>query len=767
MKRAYPQIYNSANRLALDPARLALTKGDFAVALNKIVPASHRSTSTQGRPLDSFTSPLLSPLLKNIETKLHDIFPFIKAPRTQMSAVTDPRTEILEDSESWISSLTDVQDFKILQDCVPDFLLLEPGNVTNSSANTVAGHESRVTAALYNPASITFRPRLMIAGKKGNGQMELGCATLFLLESFPTFCLDYPSLVSDINSHSPEQALVIRVQEAMRVAPSVLYLPDIISWWRSASESLRMALVSIIDSSPNLPVLWVSTMIIDEEVENAMNMSTDKTLEANDILEDRRLMHVLSWLSSESKENISAVLESPGVINVDLPKEMERNNFFSSFFNVLPLLPAKIYAAKKKVLSSSTQSVEISKEVPNNSIASRLPKRKTKETVTKTNEPDPINDDRDKQSFREIRNFFRASLSELHKEKKCLIFWRPVDPTAVPDYYDIITSPMDLETMRMKVDNHMYHSLRHFLRDIEQIAFNAREYNPATLKDQRGRSIVHASNSMVDMIESHAYNFKKEIGYDLFRRCEEACERRGIPDPLPIVSGAEMPEENKKFYAEILSIHKELKVQDGRDCDNQDGKDKTDEIPSERPNRSRNGGEKTTFADLDLLPDSRKKKPKPIDTNTIEEKKEGKAMSLEDRDSGSIEKEKLKTAEVVTAEVETVEVETAEVEAAEVETPNEVAIMEIPELPPLCIEELPIIIALKDSISIANTLDTRNLLDDIQSKFVQGTHNFSIYDLVSIMTQLNRLSKEFISHGDWNVLIDNLRGFSQNFQARF
>lgn len=737
--------------MALDPARLALTKGDFAVALKKIVPASHRSTSTQGRPLDSFTSPLLSPLLQKIERKLDDIFPLIRSSKSQLPAAVDPRTEILEDSESWISSLTDVQDFKILQDCIPDFLLLEPGNSTSSS-RTVAGHESTATAALYNPAAITFRPRLMIAGKKGMGQMELGCATLSLLESFPTFCLDYPSLVADINSQSPEQALVIRVQEAMRLSPSVLYLPDIISWWRSASESLRMTLVSIIDSSPNVPVLWVSTVIVDEEVENANTVFADKTVEINDIQDDRRLLHVMSWLSSENKENMSSILESPGVINVDLPQETERNSFFSSFFNSLPLLPAKIYAAKKKVLSASIQSVEISKEAPSsNSIDSRLSKRKSKETTKKTNdEPDPINDDRDKQSFRELRNFLRASLSELHKEKKCLIFWRPVDPTAVPDYYDIITYPMDLETMRMKVDNHMYHSLRHFLRDIEQIAFNAKEYNPATLKDQRGRSIVHASNSMVDMIESHAYNFKKEIGYDLFRRCEEACERKGIPDPLPVIAGSNMPEENKKFYFEILNIHKQLKSesQEGGDCENQD--DNNDETILERSVRSRGGGEKITFADLDLLPDSKKKKPKPTESNiTSAESNEEKCMSLEDHDTGLIIKEVIETNNEEKVDI------------------NDEASSPQPELPqPICIDELPIMVTLKESIAASNTVNTRDDLTGIQARFVEDTHNFSIYELVSVMTQLNRFSKEFIQHGDWTLLIDNLSKFSRNFQGR-
>jgi len=148
----------------------------------------------------------------------------------------------------------------------------------------------------------------------------------------------------------------------------------------------------------------------------------------------------------------------------------------------------------------------------------------------------------------------------------------------VPDYYNIIKCPMDLETMRMKVDEHMYPTLGHFLRDIEQIAFNAREYNPMTLKDQRGRYIVHSANSMRDIVESHAYNFNKEVGYDLFKRCDEIAKRNKVKKLLPITSNDAMSSENKQFYAEIISLHYRLKdqaaanVDDAIDDDHNDDK---------------------------------------------------------------------------------------------------------------------------------------------------------------------------------------------------
>ena len=746
LRRSYPQIYNSSYRLSLDPARLVLTKGDFAVALKKVVPASHRSTSTQARPLDSFTSELLSLSLKQIEKMLESIFPLSRASTNVQipGVVVDRRIEIAEDSESWIASLTDVQDFGVLQEAVHGINLLEPYH-SICSLGTTAGRDNLATTAMYHPSSITFRPKLMIVGKKGMGQSELGSATLLLLESFPTFSLDYPSLVSDIYSHSPEQSLVIRVQEAIRAAPSVLYLPDITSWWRSASESLRMALVATIDSSPvNLPVIWVSTLVVDEEIEALIHSDTLVDTNSIEVQEDKRLVHVLSWLSNGSNQTISSIRERPGVINIELSKDSDREVFFSTFFDALPLLPAKIYAAKKKVLTSSTQSLVKSNELPSITVKPRLTRSMAKAPIELKSEIDPVNDERDKQAFRELRNFFRASLSELHKEKKCLIFWRPVDPSAVPDYYDIITSPMDLETMRMKVDDKMYPTLRHFLRDVEQIAFNAREYNPATLKDQRGRSIVHASNSIVDMIESHAYNFKKEIGYDLFKRCEEACERREIPGPLPIVAGAPMPEENRKFYLEILNLHKNLKTEEGRDNNETCEMENDTEVIGERATRSRASAEQ--LLDLDSLPTSRRKKSKVIDSDSV---RENNWMTLEDKkveDKGSECEEKVNESEPTEINVATCSTETF--------------IEELNELPPVDIESLHIIVSLKDSMHSANTESTRDTLNAIKYRFVKDTNNFTIYELVSVMTRLNRLTREFIRHGDWNLMINALENFS-------
>lgn len=57
-------------------------------------------------------------------------------------------------------------------------------------------------------------------------------------------------------------------------------------------------------------------------------------------------------------------------------------------------------------------------------------------------------------------------------------FKEPVDATVdnVPDYFDKITKPMDLSTMKKKMDGNQYTSDEEFLADMNQIFTNCKTY---------------------------------------------------------------------------------------------------------------------------------------------------------------------------------------------------------------------------------------------------------------------------------------------------
>lgn len=80
------------------------------------------------------------------------------------------------------------------------------------------------------------------------------------------------------------------------------------------------------------------------------------------------------------------------------------------------------------------------------------------------------------------------------------MFSQPVDVEDVPDYLDVISQPIDLETMMTKIDRHEYTCAQDFLADIDLIVANALEYNPNhSPEDQHIRWVLpQVPNQWVD-----------------------------------------------------------------------------------------------------------------------------------------------------------------------------------------------------------------------------------------------------------------------------
>ena len=538
IRRAFPQVYSSNVRLAIDHSALSISKGDFKAALNKVTPASRREAAGSiVKPLDTLLKSLLENQLKVAVEMVRSVFPPSRETLVKEETIVMPGqdTIIHEDSEIWIASLTDVDS---------EFAL------------------SSRREPPWDCSSISSYPRLQISGKLDAGQQEVAAAVLHHLEAFPVYSLDFPSLVSDQYANTVEQALVSRVQLAFKNAPSVLYLPDISGWWTSASESARSLLLSFIERMPmNLPVLWLSTVVLPEvAIETSSGNIPAMTRESllsktsieisqsssdSDGFHDERLAHINNWLCGRDKGRVNGAYE----FTLTSPTLQSKTAFFASLMESLPSLPARIYAARRRILLSKLDVL--------------VPSVDNQDSVITEAASEPTSEERDKNFLRELRNFFRTALHVLYKEKRFSVFCKPVDPEAVPDYYDIISYPMDLETIRMKVDEQAYPTYVSFYRDFERILFNAREYNPIIGKDARGKNIVHAAHSMVDHIESHSYSFRKKLGYDLFKKCEAIARKAGYSDPASPSEGDHMPERDAKFYRVIFARHQELKDEFG------------------------------------------------------------------------------------------------------------------------------------------------------------------------------------------------------------
>ena len=77
--------------------------------------------------------------------------------------------------------------------------------------------------------------------------------------------------------------------------------------------------------------------------------------------------------------------------------------------------------------------------------------------------------------FNELRRF----LSSIQNFAQAWPFLKPVDKDEVPDYYTVITSPMDLSTMEERLESDFYTAPKNLVDDLKLIFSNCRRYNDA------------------------------------------------------------------------------------------------------------------------------------------------------------------------------------------------------------------------------------------------------------------------------------------------
>lgn len=71
-------------------------------------------------------------------------------------------------------------------------------------------------------------------------------------------------------------------------------------------------------------------------------------------------------------------------------------------------------------------------------------------------------------------------LNDLQNHQSAWPFQKPVNAEEVPDYYNVITEPMDLETMEKRLEEDAYSTPDDFVKDARLIFNNCRRYNNDT-----------------------------------------------------------------------------------------------------------------------------------------------------------------------------------------------------------------------------------------------------------------------------------------------
>lgn len=75
LRRCYPQIYATSQKLLLDVSAITVGSCDFMAAMRKMSPASHRLVASAAKPLSAVVSPLLGATLHEILQALQRLFP--------------------------------------------------------------------------------------------------------------------------------------------------------------------------------------------------------------------------------------------------------------------------------------------------------------------------------------------------------------------------------------------------------------------------------------------------------------------------------------------------------------------------------------------------------------------------------------------------------------------------------------------------------------------------------------------------------------------
>lgn len=77
----------------------------------------------------------------------------------------------------------------------------------------------------------------------------------------------------------------------------------------------------------------------------------------------------------------------------------------------------------------------------------------------------------------QLSTMLESILNDMRALPNVQLFLLPVSARRVPDYYTIITKPMDLQTMRENLRHQRYQTRADFLADVDQIVQNSVLYN--------------------------------------------------------------------------------------------------------------------------------------------------------------------------------------------------------------------------------------------------------------------------------------------------
>ncbi|CAI5708028.1 unnamed protein product [Peronospora effusa] len=123
-------------------------------------------------------------------------------------------------------------------------------------------------------------------------------------------------------------------------------------------------------------------------------------------------------------------------------------------------------------------------------------------------------------SIGELKSRLMPLLTKLMDSEYGWTFNNPVDPVQwnIPDYFDIIKCPMDLGTIKKRLESEHYNSVEAFAGDVRLVFENCIAYNSSTNK------FNIAAKQLLASFNKSLAAFKNQLEKQLFKRCEQRRE---------------------------------------------------------------------------------------------------------------------------------------------------------------------------------------------------------------------------------------------------
>lgn len=495
LRRRYPQIYGTREKLQLDISSIKILATDFQVAVKNIIPTAQRSASNPGHALSSTIKPLMNNYLQKVVLQLSNLFPVLKGKSKLIQSIQAEgnQNQSFNSTNQNNNGIDDIEnDEGIGGGLMGGIYVGEPdssSHVTAILSSLVSGSNNGIVQSKYtgllerlssseHSLNTIHRPRLIVCGDSTSGHSShLTPAILHDMEGIPVHSIDLPALYG-VSVRSPEESCAQVFREARRLTPSVIFLPNALQWWNVASPTVQATLESLLHDIPShLPILFLATT-------NCSYRQLPRDF--------AKFFH----------SDFSEVYEMRTHFSSD-----ERREFFAPIFLVHAVTPPHTNRRQDR-----------SREI--------LPKAPAPQPAPLTQEEKKKLEKEEESTFRNLRLFLRDVLMRLGRDTRFKIFSKPVDFEEVPDYVEVIKNPMDFSTMYTKIDQYKYQTVSMFIEDIDLICNNALEYNPDRRPEDK--LIRHRACAMRDM--AHAI-----IDTDLDPEFEKLCsdivdsrKRRGV-----------------------------------------------------------------------------------------------------------------------------------------------------------------------------------------------------------------------------------------------